>query len=116
MARPSRIILESGVAAWDVDIDALFAQIFDAPFPIRVEADTTDATSNFPPANYEDCLLMIGTAGSRRLYYSDGSSWLLYDRVAAHVPDSTATTAADMASDFNDLLASLQTAGIMEAS
>lgn len=114
--RPSRIILESGIAAWDADVDALFALIFDAPFPVHVEDDTTDATTNFPPGNYEDCLLLIGTAGSRRLYYSDGSSWLLYDKQAGLVPDSTATDATQMATDFNSLLSSLKTSGIMASS
>lgn len=114
--RPSRIILESGIASWDGDVDALFALIFDAPFPIHVEDDTADATTNFPPASYEDCLLLIGTAGSRRLYYSDGASWLLYDKIAAFVAASAATDATQMATDFNSLLSSLKTAGIMASS
>jgi hypothetical protein len=114
--RPQRIILEEGIAAWDGDIDALFGLIYDAPFPMHVEDDITAANSNFPPASYEDCLLLIGTAGARRLYTSTGSAWVLYDKVSANVPDSTATTTADMASDFNDLLAALQAAGIMASS
>ena len=116
MARPTRIILEEGISAWDGDIDSLFALIFDAPFPMHVEDNTTAATTNFPPASYEDCLLLIGAAGSRRLYISTGSAWELYDVQAANVPDSTATTAAQVASDFNDLLTSLKNAGIMASS
>jgi len=116
MARPTRIILESGIAAWDGDIDSLFSLFFDAPFPMQIAVDISAATSAYPPASYTDCLLMIGAEGSRRFHTSTGSAWVLYDKLAGFVPDSTATTSTQMATDFNTLLASLQAAGFMATS
>jgi hypothetical protein len=63
-------------------------------------------------SSYADCLALVVDT----LYISNGTTWEVYSGVSANVPDSTATTAADMASDFNDLLAALITAGIMAPS
>ena len=110
MARPTRRIITSGLAAWDADVDENFSLIVDTPFPMAQYATVGD----LPAASiYEECLAMVGPV----IYISDGTSWSLFSGgTAANVADSTATTAADMATDFNELLASLQTAGIMNAS
>jgi hypothetical protein len=116
MARPIRIILESGIAAWDADIDALFALIYDAPFPMHIEPDVGTLTTNFDPTDYEDCLVLVGATGASRIYISDGVDWNLYDKLSANVPASTATTVELLATDYNSLLTALKTAGLMASS
>ncbi len=112
MARPTRLVLASGIAAWDADVDANFGMIFDAPFPMHQEDTIGDLNTNFPASSYDQCLAMVG----EDLYVSDGTSWSMYLGVSANVPDSTASNVAEMVSDFNDLLNELQTAGIMATS
>ena len=113
MARPTRRDIESGISAWEADVDENFGKIFDSPLPIAYYP----LVGNLPdPADYEQCLAMVDVGADARLYISDGVSWSLYDQQSANVADSTATTVAQMASDFNDLLAALQAAGIMETS
>ena len=111
MARPTRRVLASGIAAWDADADANFSIITDGPFPMAIY----DATGDLPAAgSYEDCLALVGTT-TVLMYHSDGSTWSVY-RQGAVVDDSTATTAADMATDFNELLTSLRDSGLMATS
>lgn len=107
MSRPTRRNITSGIAAWDADTDENFSKVFDAPFPMFQE---TDAGSLPAASSYDSCFALVNDI----LYVSDGTSWAPYLGTSANVPDSTATTAADMASDFNDLLSALKTAGIME--
>ena len=111
MARPTLRVLTSGIAAWDADVDANFQIIAGGPFPIYNPADTTTLNSEAPAASYDNCLALVGTT-SVLLYISNGSTWEVY-RQGDAVADSTASTVADLASDFNDLLASLKDAGIM---
>ncbi len=111
MARPERNIIGSGIAAIDGDIDANFSLMTESPFPIVITATTSTLASSFPAANYDDCLALV-TADSR-LYISDGAVWTLYDRKSLLVADSSAADATQMATDFNTLLAALQTAGLM---
>ncbi len=111
MARPTRRILASGIAAWDADADFNFSIVTDGPFPMALY----DTTGDLPAAgSYDDCLALVGTT-TVLMYISNGATWEVY-RQGAVVADSTATTAADMASDFNDLLTSLQDAGLMATS
>ena len=106
MARPTRRVIASGIAAWDADSDSNFDKITGAPFPMFQVA----VVGNLPAASsYEDCFALVDDT----LYISNGSTWEVYTGQAANVPDSVAVTVAAMASDFNDLLAALQTAGIM---
>lgn len=108
MSRPVRRVIASGIAAWDGDVDANFDAITGAPFPVAQYA----TTGALPAASsYDQCLALVVDV----LYISNGSTWEVYQQ-SANVPDSTAVTAADMASDFNDLLSALQTAGIMASS
>ena len=109
--RPERIILEEGQQAWDAEVDTNFEQLTDAPTPFHSEPTVGDLTSKWPAADYVDCVCIV----ARTLYISNGTSWEIY-RQAALVADSTAATAADMATDFNLLLSALQTAGIMATS
>jgi len=113
MVRPTRRTISSGTAAWDADSDANFDIITGQPFPMYWVATTGELPT---ASSYDDCLALVGTSGSARLYISNGSTWELYDNVSAHVPDSTATTASGMATDFNTLLAALIAAGIMAPS
>lgn len=109
MARPTRKIISSGISAWDGDVDANFGNLTDSPFPIF----QVDLVGELPAASlYDDCFALVGDD----LYQSNGTAWSPYLGEAANVPDSTATTVSQMASDFNDLLAALQNAGIMATS
>lgn len=109
--RPQLRVLSSGIAAWDADVDANFKVITEGPFPMYNPVDLTELNATAPAASYDNCLVFVGTTDPL-LYVSDGVTWEVY-RQGAAVADSTATTAADMASDFNDLLTSLKDANLM---
>lgn len=111
MTRPKRIVLGEGNQAWDGEADANFAMLTESPLPVY-EADTlVDLTNDFPPISYEQCFAIIGND----LYTSDGAAWNPYTGpVADNVPDSTATTIVDMATDFNTLLQALRDVHIMD--
>jgi hypothetical protein len=111
MARPTRLVIASGIAAWDADTDENFDIIAGAPFPMVQEANTTDLATNFPADEYDDCFALVDDV----IYISNGTSWEVY-RQSANVADSTATTVSEMATDFNELLAALQSANIMATS
>lgn len=108
MARPSRFVLASGIASWDADVDADFSLLFDVPFAMYQVALAGDLPA---ASSYDQCLALVNDV----LYISNGSTWEPY-QVAANVADSTATTASEMATDFNELLAALRNAGIMASS
>lgn len=114
MARPVLRTLASGIAAWDADVDANFSILTEGPFPIYNPVDLTALNAAAPAASYENCLALVGTS-SPVLYISDGATWEVYQQGVA-VDDSTASSASEMATDFNELLASLRGAGIMAAS
>lgn len=108
MARPTRRVIASGIAAWDADSDANFNIITGAPFPMFQVA----VVGSLPTASsYDDCFALVDDV----LYQSDGATWAPYQQ-AANVPDSTAVNATDMATDFNTLLAALIAADIMASS
>jgi len=111
MARPERIVITDGQQAWDGEVDLNFEQLTDAPMPMYFAADLSSLNTDFSPANYDQCLALIGTV----LYISDGATWEVY-REGVFVADSTAATVSELATDFNTLLASLQGAGIMAIS
>lgn len=106
MARPTRRVIASGIAAWDADTDENFSKVFDAPFPMYLADSLVDLTADFDPADYEQCKALVGEVE----YISDGVDWVesLVSGEAANVPASTATTVSQMASDFNDLLTALK--------
>ena len=106
MARPTRRVIASGIAAWDADSDANFGILTGAPFPMAQYALVGDLPA---ASSYDDCLALVVDT----LYISNGTTWEIYSGVSANVPDSTAVTATDMATDFNTLLAALIAAGIM---
>ena len=111
MARPIRRTIASGIAAWDADADHNFSLLTDGPFPMLI----ADATGDLPSASsYDDCLALVGTT-TVLMYLSNGTTWEVY-RQGAVVADSTAATVADMATDFNELLTSLQDSGLMATS
>jgi hypothetical protein len=112
MARPTRRIIGSGVAAWDADTDENFDIVTGAPLPFALYALVGD----LPVASsYDECFALVGPVGSAILYKSNGSTWEPY-QVSDNVADSTATTASEMATDFNELTTALIAAGIMKAS
>lgn len=111
MARPQRNVIASGEAAFDGEIDSNFSIATESPFPIVTTATTSTLASSFPAANYDDCLALV--EADSRLYISNGSAWVLYDRKSALVADSSAGDATQMATDFNTLLAALQASNLM---
>jgi len=108
MARPTRLSIASGIAAWDADADFNFALLTDAPFPLFQVA----VVGSLPAASsYDKCLALVGSV----LYISNGTAWSKY-QVAATQAASTATDIPGLVSDFNALLSKLKAAGIMEVS
>ena len=105
MARPTRRVIASGIAAWDADTDENFDKITGAPIAFAQYALVGDLPT---ASSYDDCFALVVDV----LYYSDGATWAPYQE-AANVADSTATDATQMATDFNLLLTALQDAGIM---
>lgn len=116
MARPTRNVIASGEAAWDIEADSNFALITETPFPVCLAADTTALQALAPAANYDACLALVGTSSAARLYISNGTAWVLYDAKAAYLANSAAVDVAGLATDFNALLAALKTAGLMATS
>jgi len=112
MSRPSRLIIASGIAAWDADVDANFGMIFNKPFAMHQEETEGELNTNFDPADYDQCLVLVG----EELYISDGTAWKKYLGVSNHVDDSTASTVSEMVQDFNLLLSKMQDAGQMKDS
>lgn len=109
MARPTRRVIASGIAAWDADSDSNFDKITGAPFPMFQVTAPDDETDLPAASSYQGCFALVDST----LYISNGTTWEIYSGVAANVADSTATDATQMATDFNTLLDALQTAGIM---
>lgn len=108
--RPKRIVLSQGQQSWDTEVDTNFEQLTDAPMPtVRFESLDDLEAAHYAPA-FLDCIAVAGGVE----YISDGSEWIV-NRRASNVDDSTATTVAEMASDFNSLLNSLKSANIMKA-
>lgn len=114
MARPTRNNIDSGIAAWDGDVDTNFGIILDSPFPIVTAVDFATLIATFAASSYDDCFAL--TEDDSRLYISNGSIWVLYDRQSALVADSTAGTVAAMAADFNELLDALKASSLMASS
>ena len=74
MARPQRLPIVTGITSWNTTVDDMFRAIFDQPFPVVVRADVATLTTDFPPAQYDQCLAAV-TSPSTALYISDGSAW-----------------------------------------
>jgi hypothetical protein len=110
MARPTRRVIASGIAAWDADTDENFGLIYDTPYPIVEYALVGDLPA---ASSYDYCLALVG---NDTLYISNGSSWSPYQGTADAVLDSTATTVSELAIDYNELIAALKLAGIMRTS
>jgi hypothetical protein len=111
MPRPTRRIIASGIAAWDADTDDNFNAITGEPFPM-FQVVAPDEETDLPTASsYDQCFALVEDV----MYISNGATWEVYQQ-AANVPDSTAATATDMATDFNTLLAVLIAADVMASS
>jgi hypothetical protein len=108
MPRPTPRILASGIASWDGDADENFSIITGAPFPMAQYSLVGDLPA---ASSYDECFALVGDV----LYQSNGTTWEVYQQ-SANVADSTATTASEMATDFNELLTALQDAGLMATS
>ena len=109
MARPTRRTIASGIAAWDADTDENFDNVTGKPLALFQVVAPDDETDLPAATAYDDCFALVDST----LYISNGTTWEVYSGVSANVADSTATTATQMATDFNLLLTALQDAGIM---
>ena len=109
MARPTRYVLAEGQQGWDAEVDSNFSMITQSPVPFYVASTVIGLGTDFPAEAYVDCIAIV----DGKQYISNGTTWEAYYPVVANVANSVAITTAEMASDFNDLLASLQEAGIM---
>lgn len=108
MARPTPDTISSGMQAWDASVQANFDLLFATPAPLAVYANH----GALPTASsYAHCVAVL--EDEDRMVLSDGSVWLRVPSTAAARADSTATTVADLKTDFNDLLAKLRTAKVL---
>lgn len=112
MARPTLNTIVAGLATWDSAVDENFSVIVDGPFPM-FQAATTGALPS--AGSYDLCLAIVGDTDPR-IYISVSSAWVLYDKVADNVSASTATTVADLVTDYNELRTALIDGGIMASS
>ena len=82
MVRPSKVSVSAGSPGWDSALQANLETIFDAPLPIFQEVDWSTLTTDYPAAQYEDCLAV--TADTGNLYMSDGSAWQQIETAASN--------------------------------
>ncbi len=112
MTRPTISDMDVTKTGWVDTINANFAKIFDAPFPVYLATDkaTLDAIN---PGLYVNCIAIVAT--DSRLYLSDGTSWNLYDTKLDFVVDLVpgSATLADIKNAYNALLADMQSKGMM---
>ncbi len=112
MSRPTLATIGTGLATWDADVDNNFSLLTESPYPPA----QYDNVGLLPTASsYDDCFALVGTTNTR-LYHSVSSAWVMYDREAAYVAPSVATTVPQLVVDLNLFLTSLITAEIMAAS
>ena len=119
MARPSRTPLNSSESGWVARFNALAAQGMDAPAPLALYADKATLDAVVSPKLDQDCLSMVGTSGSGRIYTSDGVDHKELDRERlTYIPDfdPPTTSVADVRAAFNALLADMITKGYMASS
>lgn len=75
MTQPILKDIAAGMEAWDAEVNANTAIMRDGPMPLHVFVGTTvDMATEFPPAQYADCLLRNGG----HLYISNGTVWKDY--------------------------------------
>ena len=64
--RPTRNAIDSGLAAWDADVEANDAIILDDPFPIPEQDDAddeADVAADFPVAQFGNCMRRVQHSG-----------------------------------------------------
>lgn len=72
--RPTRNDIDSGLAAWDADVEANDSIILDQPYPIPEMDDTddeADLASDFPVAQFGNCMARTQHSGLQ-------DKWVLY--------------------------------------
>lgn len=110
--------LQSNAQGWDATVNANLAAaratMLAVPFPVfEAGVDEVALPTAFPPGQYDRCVCWVNhTTLGWVLMYSDGTTWRVYSRGAAHA-DSVATTVAGIVADFNGLLAKLRTGKVI---
>jgi hypothetical protein len=60
MAKPSRDNIQNGNQGWDATVNNNFIRLYDRPMPVFLHTgDQTDVATSFPPASYEECLVIV---------------------------------------------------------
>ncbi len=73
MSRPQKEEIVSGQLGWDGVVNDMLALLFDSPLPLCRAADLSELETDFPAANFEQCLAV--TQDTSKLYMSDGLDW-----------------------------------------
>ncbi|GAG33696.1 unnamed protein product, partial [marine sediment metagenome] len=80
MARPERVLVQAGVAAWDSIVNDNTNKLFITPSPVPLHTgDETDLQATHPAASYDKCLIFVDhTVEGWVLYVSTGAAWIKY--------------------------------------
>ena len=84
MARPTITEIDVTKTGWVATLNSNTALILDTPFPIFLPANKA-ALDAIAPALYVGCFAIVAT--DSRVYFSDGSTWELYDAKLDFVAD-----------------------------
>lgn len=113
MARPSFAAVPHGAQSWDAIVDSNFDKIGATPAPLAEFANV----GALPAAGaYDRCVAVVTDDGNgyAAIVISNGTTWKILGTQAAAQADSTATTVADLKTDFNALLAKLRASGAID--
>ena len=112
MARPTISAMDVTKTGWVATLNSNFAKVLDTPFPIYLSTDKA-TLDTINPALYVNCFAIVAT--DSRLYFSDGSTWELYDAKLDFIADMNpgVSTITDIKNAYNALLADMQSKGMM---
>lgn len=112
MTRPTIADMDVTKTGWVATLNSNVAKILDTPFPIFLPANKA-ALDAITPALYVGCFAIVAT--DSRLYFSDGSTWELYDAKLNFVTDLVpgSATIEDIKNAYNALLADMISKNMM---
>lgn len=115
MSRPTFVKPTAATEGWDGEISDDIDILLTKPWPIYEHVGTeANLASTFPANQYDRCVVWVNhSTMGWILYHSNGTTWVQLPRQAAAQGDSTATTVADLKTDFNALLAKMRASGTL---